>query len=887
MGDETSTSPTIWTALDAWAKGLKAWQRRILVLATEHRHLSEKDIDEVYEIFLGTSDLKKVQPPPEIPFNVSGRPADPLPEPLRLDRVDCLSGVNALPENSALAFCPSLTVIFGRNGAGKSGFGRLFANTCFSRQKPPIISNIYDTKAPSTWSASFHVTVGGQAQQPYAFKSGADFPELKRISVFDVASAHQRLSQAATFEFRPVGFDIFPEMARVYGEIGRRLDAECLARTHATNFSESFIGNETDVSKAVAVINAKTDLEAIKSLGTYGATEKARLEAIDQQLIALKSSSPKDVVVQLRQAKSDVETLRSKLDLLGLEFTSAKRDSRNEITRKAKESAAAAALVGTETFKRSFFNAVGTPEWETFVKAAHALGKKESADYPQEKAPCLLCERPFDEESRKHVAALMAFVEGDAQRQATADAIALSSADSSLKALDVDVFNIESRVREHVHRIDPAIETVIQEGITALNSARALSIAALASRTAANAVVDTSPMVSKLIDLESRIGADITRLEKEDAAAAIAALELERQAIRHREVLSQLLPSIVTYVTDAAWCAKAASAKSGVNPKHITEKEKELFSHVIGETYRRRLEEECKKLNCILPIELHTMGQKGQTVRSLSMKGGYRPDTILSEGEQKAIALADFLTEVSLNPANAGIVLDDPVTSQDHDRKLRIAQRLVEEAARRQVIVFTHDVVFLNELLVCADRQKVEPHAHWIDRHPDGKPGRIVLHDSPSTSKHYDTTERAKQFLTKAKGLAGSEQLDAIRSGMAALRRTVEEAVAKLLLKGVVPRWSDRVIVTGLRRVKWEEALVEELCTIYEDLSQFIEGHSHTDEAAGAPPQVVDLETRIAAVDALIRRAKADWQKAPKAAKAPVATPIQSTVPSAGTQIQK
>jgi hypothetical protein len=29
----------------------------------------------------------------------------------------------------------------------------------------------------------------------------------------------------------------------------------------------------------------------------------------------------------------------------------------------------------------------------------------------------------------------------------------------------------------------------------------------------------------------------------------------------------------------------------------------------------------------------------------------------------KAVALADFLTEVSLNPANAGIVLDDPVTS--------------------------------------------------------------------------------------------------------------------------------------------------------------------------------------------------------------------------------
>jgi wobble nucleotide-excising tRNase len=62
------------------------------------------------------------------------------------------------------------------------------------------------------------------------------------------------------------------------------------------------------------------------------------------------------------------------------------------------------------------------------------------------------------------------------------------------------------------------------------------------------------------------------------------------------------------------------------------------------------------------------------------VRGGHRPDKILSEGEQRAVALADFLTEVGLNPSSAGIVLDDPVTSQDHYRKDRIARRLVAEA---------------------------------------------------------------------------------------------------------------------------------------------------------------------------------------------------------------
>jgi hypothetical protein len=93
---------------------------------------------------------------------------------------------------------------------------------------------------------------------------------------------------------------------------------------------------------------------------------------------------------------------------------------------------------------------------------------------------------------------------------------------------------------------------------------------------------------------------------------------------------------------------------------------------------------------------------------------------------------------------------------------------------------------------------------------------------------------------------------------MAALRRTIEETVVKRLLKGVVPRWSDRVIVTGLKKIAWDERLADEFVAKYEELSSYIEGHSHTDEAMGAPPEINDLEGKIAEVAALLQRAKPD-----------------------------
>jgi energy-coupling factor transporter ATP-binding protein EcfA2 len=364
--------------------------------------------------------------------------------------------------------------------------------------------------------------------------------------------------------------------------------------------------------------------------------------------------------------------------------------------------------------------------------------------------------------------------------------------------------------------------------------------------------------VKKLGALVERITADVDRLAKDDPATAITSLELERQTLRHREVLSQLLPSVEKHVADAAWCARAAAARSALNPRHITDKEKELFSEIVGATYRTRLAEECQHLECNLPIELQTIGQKGKTVRSMVMKGGFKPDLILSEGEQKAVALADFLTEVGLNPTNAGIVLDDPVTSQDHERKKLIARRLVNEARSRQVVIFTHDLPFLNELIVLAEEGGIAHQMHWVDRDQDDKPGHITLNEVPPTSKAYDTAERAKQCLAEAQKSSGRPRHDAICKGMGALRRTIEETVVKRLLKNVVPRWSDRVIVTGLRNVAWDDGLAEQLVQLYEELSSYIEGHSHTDEAMGAPPEIKDLAEMIPRVEALIKTARQD-----------------------------
>jgi hypothetical protein len=413
-----------------------------------------------------------------------------------------------------------------------------------------------------------------------------------------------------------------------------------------------------------------------------------------------------------------------------------------------------------------------------------------------------------------------------------------------------------------VTRLNPELAKEIEALVATLDADRTAIAAVLSAGSgeiAAAAFGDTSAGMTRLKD---QIDADIARLQGQSVAEALGALEAERVLLRHRQVLSQLLPQIEAFLADARWVKKASGApRQSLNTRHLTEKETELFRTVIADGYRDRLGQECAALDCALPVELSARGERGQTKRSLVIKGGHRPNEILSEGEQRAVALADFLTEIWLNPANAGIVLDDPVNSQDHQRKECIAKRLAKEAKSRQVIVFTHDLVFLTKLAAAAEDTGTEMLTHWMERDGSGRPGQVSLDDCPATTPQYRTTTKARKTLGEAKTTAGSRRLQLIQRGMGELRRTIEEIVPYSLFKQAVNRWTDRIMVTGLKNINWDDGLVADLIKTYEDISAYIEGHSHTEEQAGAPPEPKDLEEMAARVDELIKRARVQKTK--------------------------
>ena len=177
---------------------------------------------------------------------------------------------------------------------------------------------------------------------------------------------------------------------------------------------------------------------------------------------------------------------------------------------------------------------------------------------------------------------------------------------------------------------------------------------------------------------------------------------------------------------------------------------------------------------------------------------------IASEGEQRCIALAAFLTELSQASHASSLVFDDPVSSLDHWHREKIAYRLVKESKDRQVIVFTHDAVFLQELKESVQGTGHEPtiwYLEWIG----ASPGRCVK-GLPwvwkSAGERLNTLEKKQTAIAKTWGIPPSaENIQAMHHVYSLLRATLERFIEQEVLGDVVFRFRSQVKTGFLDRV--------------------------------------------------------------------------------------
>lgn len=797
-----------------WTQGLPLWQSDAVARLLAKQTLAPGDLDDLYALLKvahGIPDPKDRKPKPltadQIPAQVKATTH------VELRAMKNMRHVNAIAENQRLPFGASgITVIYGDNGSGKSGYSRVLKRACRARDQMEEIhpnANLPTGKA-GVPEAAFEIAVNGVAMDVHWTQGKATPPELSSLAIFDSRCARAYLDSEDDFSYVPYGLDVFEGLAKVCKQLKTLIETE-----HSQSAADltAFVPlqGDTPVGKLIGSLSARTTKAQIDALATLTQEELAQHAALDK---SLKENNPKEKATQLRLRARRIAAIATNATNKGAlvdQAAVAKLRGLADAYRTAK----AAAALAAKQFKEgeNLLPGTGGEAWRELFDAARKFAVESHPDkaFPElgADAPCPLCQQPLTEGAAR-LLRFEAFIQQEAEKTSQARRIALYAEYKPFIA-HVLTLHLDDVTHGEIEILDTQLAADAKAFEPALAARQETIKAAVISHQWEGTDQALTNPAARLQALADKLNAEAETLEKASDEKARAALQKQFGELDARVRLSQVKDAVVTAVRRLIHQARLAQCLSAVKTNAISLKASELAEKVVSKELADALNREFKALGVgTLRVSLQSRSDRGKALHKLRLElpQSRRPADILSEGEQRAVAIGSFLAEVGLSGGKDGIVFDDPVSSLDHRRRERVAKRLAVEAAQRQVIVFTHDIYFLCLLAEEAKLAGVPVATQSLIRRAEGF--GVADPDLPFEGKNAGKRIGAlkAQHQAIAKLHKDGEEQEHRKQTIEAyfrLRMTWERAVEEVLLREVILRFRKGVETQRLAGVVVED----------------------------------------------------------------------------------
>jgi hypothetical protein len=837
-----------------WASAnLRYWEQAALQKILDGSTVSDHDHRELVGYFeqdagLATtpSDRPRLLQVPETPVEATGST-------VRLGRIFNVRNVNALEEGHELLFGNQLTVIYGSNGAGKTGYARPLGSACFARGERDVLPDATRPASTVRPQADIEISCGG-VQATIHWEAGLPAPaELRGFHVFDDESVRIHLAQANRLSFSPAGLSSLTNLASLTDSVRQSVRAMIAEREQPHSIGDFFPG-DSGIKSLIAGVRSSADVDTLEEKAAFSPTDRERRTQMEKQVATLRLLNVPKRIAKLQQEVRDIEGVRDSLIRSRDELGTVCEADVEAILLRVQARRDEVVKSGVSQFMSDRFTQVGSPEWVAFLSAAKTLATAErpgSLPYPEEGDSCLLCRQSLSPESVRLLHSLWAFLTSNPQARLEEAEKAATSKVIALEAINFSYFAPDASGRRLIEHDLPTLAPSIEAYIEACAARRTELIESLTSQKARPIPPVTTLSIGELDVLVYNRRREIEGLQKSDVGQQLSDAESSLRDLEHRQLLAEHIPALRSFVQRTMWAARARECLGST--RTITTKHDDLFDALVKRRYKELFESTLARFNGNMQVMVDTRGQKGVTVRQIVLNPkrylqNQPISKVLSDGEKHAVAVADFLAEAALDGNNNGIILDDPVTSLDAAWKSTLAESLVEHASVRQVVVFTHDLTFVYRLKEFSESLGVDVAAHWV-RCENGKPGFVYSNNSPASERQYKSASVAREYYAKAKDMQPSEQQGILQLGFAALRTSYEVLIITGVFNDVVCRFDERISFGRLREVRVDPVLVEDIICRMEALSRFIEGHSHSDVYAETKPTRDDLFAEIEAFE--------------------------------------
>lgn len=270
-----------------WANLEQNWVRAIVreVLATR-QPLSEDAAEEIYERCLVERDLRDGTVSKVSSLSIGDEGEETI-EKLLLKEIREVKNVNRLAADQVIRFNPYLTVLFGENATGKSGYVRILKRVAAVRSAEDILPDIRAGQVSGPPTATLEYRLGTiDSQLNWAGESGTR--PFTRMSIFDTRAMSFHIDDDLTYVYTPRDLALFQYVHQGIKGMSDRLEA---ARDEARAGANPFLSRfqqGSSVFPKVESLSAATDVAQLEALADVPEGEKTQLETLRDMVEALK-----------------------------------------------------------------------------------------------------------------------------------------------------------------------------------------------------------------------------------------------------------------------------------------------------------------------------------------------------------------------------------------------------------------------------------------------------------------------------------------------------------------------------------------------------------------------------------------------------------------------
>lgn len=700
----------------------------------------------------------------------------------------------ALHDEGNLQFSNSgLTVVYGNNGSGKSSYSRILRKLCWSRNPSVTLKKNVFNPSLNQQEVNFVVENNGSNTNFTWTENSPSNPVLNSIFVFDNSCGDIYINNENPTEYKPVGIDVLEKLITTLQSISQSLNASIATyTTQKPIFPQTLL--QTNSAQWYRTIETllRTNIDATIQFTQANIDRK-------QELINLTTTqNPQLNITNLENQKTRINSYIQQITQIEALFN-AQNTSELIRNRNTFDSVNQAYQIATSELQNiNTLEGFGTDPWRTLWESAknfaHSSNLSDGQNFPSlgSLKKCVLCQQELDETAQQRLMTFNQFVLNDISTQLNSINSIIQQKQNLYKAIVIppveQLAELEQLIpsfRENYTQFTDSIFVLKKTILSFLENGGELNIN----------LQTLTPNITNLIpNIDLQITQNTQLLQNKNILLA------ELNELIAKEFLFNNKATILQYFDEYKVKSGINQCQSQLSTTGISRKIGELMEDQAVSLQHHEFVSHLNFFNRDLANKVlisKTRTTQGNTFQKCSLSGiSDSINSILSEGEQKIIALSNFLAECTIDNRLNTIIFDDPVTSLDMDYKDLIATKIVQLSQNRQIIVFTHDLSFLRSLIdTHKETTSTDCTVIGIDKH--NEISGITTDEIPYLAKNVqERINSITRILTEHDGLTPTDahgreiKLDSARKRF---RMLLERSVEEILSSKTYERFSKKI----------------------------------------------------------------------------------------------